>query len=204
MSIILKQLSKERQNLLKQRGLSPADMVHGRDSYDVAEGLTKFETDLPGMSVKPTAAPRQLRGLEKVLENPLRGNYVMVISSFPSDLRAKHLATHIFDVATTHWYKHHKAGRDLPLWHRIYGGLNEPLRDRVPDSLPSMLVLSNINDQSTNFKLEKLRDLLERYDGLPRIVVVGSQSPLAFFSQKLHYPVNYSVLLGPENRLRET
>lgn len=186
------------------RGVPYADMLHGGATFDVMASLTKYETDIPGMHSRTISVVKQIRALTSVVENPIRARYAICLNSFPSDLYAKYLAVHIFQLATEAWAKRHKPGRTMPLWHRVYGGLSDPLRDkRETDEIPSLLVISNVNDTSSNFKLEKVRDLLEKYSDVPRIIVTSSRDPITFFSTKLHYPLNAGIHLGPQNRIKE-
>ena len=141
--------------------------------------------------------------IESLNENPIRAQYAVCINSFPSDQIAKHLAIHIMDRAAQAWAKRHKPGRTLPIWHRVFGGLSDPLRDKDPGDIPSLLVISNVNDASSAYKLEKVRDLLEKYSHVPRIVVTSSRDPITFFATKLHYPINAGIHLGPANRVKE-
>jgi hypothetical protein len=65
------------------------------------------------------------------------------------------------------------------------------------------LIISNINETSTPHKLEKVRDILEKYSECPRIVVMSGSDPLTFFGTKLFYQINAGILLGPPNRITE-
>ncbi len=201
--LLLKRLPKEREKLLMGRGVPQADMFHGHGTFDVVPNLVKYETDMPGMQTKVVSAARQIKALASLIESPLRASCAIGINSFPSDLLAKHLAIHIFDCAITSWVARHKPGRVMPIWHRVFGGLGDPLRDKTTDEIPSLLVISNINDSSTAFKLEKVRDLLEKYSHVPRIVALSSKDPITFFATKLHYPINIGLNIGPQNRIKE-
>ncbi len=199
----IKHLPKDREKLLIGRGASAADMMHGAATFDVLESLTKYETEIPGMHSKIVSVRKQLAALTSIVENPIRARYTACFNSFPSDLLAKHLAIHVFDLAFKAWQSKHRPGRVQPLWHRAYGGLSDGLRDRKSDEMPSLLVISNVNDTSSNYKLEKVRDLLEMFADIPRIVVTSSRDPVTFFSTKLRFPVNYGIHLGPANRIKE-
>lgn len=201
--LILKHVPKEREKALMNRGLSYGDLLHGHATFDVLAALTKYETDIPGLHSKIVSVQKQLKALESVIENPIRARYTICINSFPSDLYAKYLAVHIFQKAMEAWARRHKPGRSLPLWHKVYGGFNDALRDKHTDELPSLLVISNVNDGSSAYKLEKVRDLLEKFSDVPRIVVTSSRDPITFFATKLHYPVNAGIHLGPNNRIKE-
>lgn len=201
--LLLKRLPKDREKLLAGRGVPVADMFHGHGTFDVVPNLVKYETDIPGIQSKTVSQMRQVKALASLLENPLRASYAVGINSFPSDLLAKHLAIHIFNVALDSWAARHKPGRVMPVWHRVFGGLGDPLRDKPTDEIPSLLVISNINEQSSAHKLEKVRDLLERFSHVPRIVVMSTKDPITFFATKLHYPINVGLNVGPQNRIKE-
>ena len=201
--LILKHLPKDREKTLIGRGVPPADFIHGMASFDVLSNIVKYETDIPGVLSKVVSIPKQIRVIESLNENPIRAQYAIGINSFPSDQIAKHLAIHIMDRATQAWMKRHKPGRTMPVWHRVFGGLSDPLRDKDPGDIPSLLVISNVNDGSSAYKLEKVRDLLEKYSHVPRIVVTSSRDPITFFATKLHYPINAGIHLGPANRVKE-
>ena len=202
--LILKVLPKDREKLLTSRGVSPADFIHGKERFDVIPNLVKYDVELPRMPGRAVGTAKQIRALESICTNPLRSSYVLGISSFPSDALAKYLAIHIFNEAQAAWVRRHKPGRSMPLWHRVFGGLGDPLRDKPVDETPSLLVISNINEASSAHKLEKVRDLLEKYSMVPRIVVLSGADPLTFFAQKLYYPINAGLMIGPPNRVDET
>jgi hypothetical protein len=202
--IILSQLPKERQKLLLSQGVPGADFIHtSREKYDMRDLITRYELDLPGLPTKVVAAEKQIRNLAKILAGPIRSNYVLGICGYPSDLVAKHLAIHIASAACDAWDRKHKPGQGLPLWHRVYGGLNDTLRDRRVEDMPCMLIISNVNEASSNYKLEKARDLLEKYSQIPRIVVIGGTDPLSFFASKLYHPINVGICIKPANRISD-
>lgn len=201
--LILRHLPREREKLLTGRGVPAADLIHGQTTFDVVPNLVKYETEIPGVHARIISPAKQLKALASIVENPIRASYTACFNSFPSDMLAKHLAVHVFNLACLAWQRRHKPGRTLPVWHRVFGGLTDGMRDRQSDEIPSLLVLSNINDASSAYKLEKVRDLLEKYSHVPRIVVTSSRDPLSFFATKLHYPVNAGIHIGPANRIKE-
>lgn len=201
--LVLKHLPKDREKMLLGRGVPQADLMHGTGTFDVLASIVKYETDIPGVHSKVISVVKQTKALSSLIENPLRASYAIGINSYPSDMMAKHLTVHIFNLALHAWQKRHKPGRTMPMWHRVFGGLSDVLRDKHSEEIPSMLVISNINDSSSAFKLEKVRDLLEKYSHVPRIVVMSSKDPITFFATKLHYPINAGLHLGPHNRIKE-
>lgn len=200
--MLLRKLLPDRQKLLISKGVSAGDFIHSKTTkVEIEEHLVKYESNVFGVMPKTVGSGKQLNALEKVFAHPL-GNYVLGISSFPSDVLAKHLAISLMDKACTAWQvSKNKRGKSMPVWHRVYGGYYDTLRDRISDDRPSMLVLSNITPDLTNIKLEKIRDLLEKYNDIPRIVVMSGEDPLTFFGNRLHYPINVGILLGPHNRV---
>lgn len=200
--LILQHLPREREKLLVSRGVPQADFIHGKERFDVLDNIVKYEVELYGMPTKVLTVSKQIKGLATVCANPMR-NYVMGISSFPSDALAKHLAIHIFNQAMIAWQHRHKPGRTMPVWHRVFGGLNDTLRDKPIDENPSLLVISNVNEASSAYKLEKVRDIIEKYSHVPRIVVMSGSDPITFFSKKMYAPINVGLMLGPHNRIKE-
>jgi hypothetical protein len=201
--LILKHLPREREKVLTARGVPQADFIHGKEQYDVVPNLVKYEVELARMPTRAVGTAKQLKALESICTNPLRSSYVLGISSFPSDALAKALAIHIFNQSMISWQRRHRPGRVLPIWHRVFGGFNDNLRDKPIEETPSLLVLSNINEASSSYKLEKVRDILEKYSHIPRIVVLSGADPLTFFANKLYCPINAGILIGPTNRVKE-
>lgn len=203
MSITLKKLPPEAMTKLRARGVSGGDFIFSKkEKIDVEDALVKYQVDIPRVQQKNVGTGKQFKILEKVFENPLRGHYVLGISSFPSDQWAKYLAIELMHRAFKQWQHKHRPGVQPPMWHRVFGGLGDPLRDSPNEKL-SMLIISNINEVSTPHKIEKVRDLLERYNEIPRIVVMSGEDPLTFFGNRLHYQINAGIFLGPPNRITE-
>jgi hypothetical protein len=115
----------------------------------------------------------------------------MCISSEPSDIKAKVLAKNILQVALDNGVR----GK----WHTIIGGYKDELRDKVKPV--NLLVLSNVPYNATDVKLEKLRDILELYHGVPRIVVTTGCEPIEFFNH-LGLPLNYGLWIRSKRCIR--
>lgn len=130
----------------------------------------------------------QDQGLRMFLDDP-RTPMIYVVTGAPDDSKAKLFAAYLM-------HHHLKAlgPESNPVWHALYGGFeNKLLRDHEgPDSMmrPTMLVLTNLTSDSTAVKLEKARDLIERFDNIPRIVVAAGDDPISFALGRLFVPVN--------------
>lgn len=202
-NITITALGREREKLLISRGVPGQDLIPKKMKLGVEELLVKMEPNIPNSTPKPIAVQRQYKALVALLENPLRRPYAIGIGSYPSDLRAKYLALMLMNAAVDAHIKHRKPGRAFPLWHRVYGGLSDSLRDKPIQEIPSMLILVNVNSGSSNYKLEKVRDLLEKFSDVPRIVVSGGEPPCDLFANKLYFPMKAGVYIGPSNLVRE-
>lgn len=201
--IYIKGFSKERTKLLLSRGVPGQDMIPKKTNIEIGEALVKMEPNIQRVLPKTISTGKQLKMLQTIMENPLRNSYTVGIGSFPTDLRAKWLAMTIMSRAIDEHIRNRRPGRSMPLWYRVYGGLSDSLRDRPIQEMPCMLILSNVNDGSSNFKLEKVRDLLEKYSEIPRIVVTGGEPPCDLFANKLYYPMKHGLYIGPSNAVRE-
>jgi hypothetical protein len=58
------------------------------------------------------------------------------------------------------------------------------------DVEPSMLIISNLAENSTAMKIEKCKDLLEKFPNIPRVVVVAGTDPVSFAATQLHVPAH--------------
>ena len=195
--VVVQSFDKTTAKMLMARGVPYNDLPSG-PKFSIREMLLKIEQlDEDGRQQKLISTGKQLRVLNSVLSNPLRGAYTLCISSRPSDARAKALAAMILHAAlNTQKSKSHAK----PLWHRVYGSFGDQLRDKGTTEPPSMLVIANLVEGSSAIKLEKVRDLLEKYSNIPRIIVYGGGCPLSLFTEKLHYRLTGAIYLGTHAR----
>lgn len=108
------------------------------------------------------------------------------ISGNPDDSKAKYFAAYLVQ-------QHIKAlgSSAVVVWNPIYGGYQNQLMDRSSDSnSPTLIVLTNLTPLSTNLKLEKARDILEKYTDIPRIVVCAGIDPVSFLATQLFVPIH--------------
>lgn len=196
--------NRDLEKLLISRGVPQHDLPLKSTKIDVAESLVTIEPNVPNIMSRNVSVLKQYKVLKSYIEHPLRGSHTICISSFPSDLKAKHLAIHLMSIACEqHRAGHHKPGRALPLWYRVYGGFSNPLIDKPVQEVPSLLIISNVGTSSSQLKIEKVRDLLEKYSEIPKIVVTGGEAPCNLFANKFHYALRAGIYLGPDNRIRE-
>lgn len=141
-----------------------------------------FVVESPRLQSKIVEASKQAQSLEAFKENPGRP-MLYVVSGNPDDSKAKYFAAYL---AYLHKCKYeHRA--DIH-WEPVYGGFDNPLLRK--DVEPTMLILSNLTENSTNVKLEKAKDLIERFPNIPIVVVCSGEDPISFASTKLYCPVH--------------
>ncbi len=108
------------------------------------------------------------------------------VSGNPDDLKAKYFAAFLAQA-------HVKAlgSQANVVWEVMYGGFNNPLLTTdTARSRPTMLIVSNLTPHSSNTRLEKVRDLMEFYADIPRVIVSAGEDPLSFMATRLHLPVH--------------
>jgi hypothetical protein len=114
---------------------------------------------------------------------------IYCVSGNPDDLKAKFFAAYLVQI-----HQQVLGLRANVVWHTIYGGFDNPLLkeyDPVDGKTdPTMLVLSNLTPNAPGLKLDKTRDLLERFQDIPRIVVCAGEDPLSFMTTRLYSPVH--------------
>lgn len=191
--------TKHVESVLKKCGIDQCNLLPSRAQFDLKETLVKIQADIPNVIHKTLTVKRQCEVASHYINYPLKRNYILAIGSFPSDLRAKQLAVMLVRNAINQ-INTKKINRSYPLWHKIYGNYKDSLRDDANLAI-SMLVLSNVTSDSSQLKIEKLRDLLEQYCNIPRIVVLGGTDPITFFANKLHLPLTSALYIGADNRV---
>lgn len=112
------------------------------------------------------------------------------VSGNPDDAKAKLFAAFLAQIHMNHM----GPVKGNVLWHVLYGGFDNKIMKEYDEidgkTAPTMLVLSNLTPNSTGVKLEKARDLIERFSDIPRIIVSAGEDPLSFLTTRLYVPVN--------------
>lgn len=130
----------------------------------------------------------QEKSLQLFLDDPTR-RMVYGVSGNPHDGKAKLFAAYLVD----QHIKHRGRGSHV-VWHTVYEGFDNKLLREYDEvdgkSPPTLLVLTNITPNASSTRLGKVRDLLERFSDIPRIVVMAGEDPLSFFTTRLYYKIN--------------
>lgn len=170
--------------ILRNRGLNGS--VLRQSPYVLLP--TSFTSDIEGLKPKVFSRQKQFEMFDKFLENPFEPVNCCLVSA-PDDGKAKLLAAYMMQYALAQ----HDSRTALPLWVDLTGGFDNQLI--VNKVKPSLLVLNNVGVSSTQSKMEKLRDILEVYSDVPRIVVATGCDPYQFFMQHLFLPLHSLMYL---------
>lgn len=175
--------------------------------FRLKDKVSSFTSQVEGLRDKRIEKSKQIESIVKLSKEPFLGNYVTCISGMPHDIHAKLLAAYIMMKATqiqmnTDEKREPKLAKFLkdkgyPVWHNLYGGFDNPLLKNTGSmSKPSMIIIANVTLDSTAPKIEKLRDILEAYSSIPRIVVVAGTDPLTLFHSRLYSNLNFCCHIG--------
>lgn len=196
--------TKEREKLLLACGLDRLVLANKRLTYDLADNVASFKPAVSGVKTRNIGEPKQMEYYARIMSNPLKGSGTYVLNSFPTDLRAKQLATVIMNKTIDHHNdinNKFRKGRNLPMWIKLVGYGGPDLIKQIREVNPCALFISNLNDESTSHKIEKLRDILEVFDSIPKYIITAGQDPLTFFARKLFYPVTAAIRVGSANKV---
>lgn len=130
--------------------------------------------------IEPIIQDRSLRAFMEFPDTPV----IYGISGNPDDSKAKYFAAFL---VAQHLRK--VGPRANVVWLPMYGGFDNPWMSEDKAS-PTMLVLTNLTPNSTSLKIEKTRDLIEKYSDIPRIVVCAGMDPMSFLATRLYVPIN--------------
>lgn len=124
----------------------------------------------------------QLEGLMAFKEDP-RLPLIYTVCGNPDDGQAKLFAAYLVSLHMAA-YKHAHVE-----WHSLNGGFYNPLL-KEELSPPSMIVLTNLSPVATGTKLDKVRDICEKWDNIPRVIVAAGEDPISFMATRLYLPCN--------------
>lgn len=115
----------------------------------------------------------------KSLENWKNGicSGIYVCTSSPDDLIAKYFAAYLVSLFP----------KRSVVWEELNSVYEKPVEFLT---YPSLIVISGLCVDSSKIRLEKARDIINKYYNIPRIVVAGGADPITFASVYLRTPVN--------------
>jgi len=161
-----------------QRGIRVPDLVFRQQPFRFRP--QSFTVYGPRMQEKLYDASLQNISLHGFLQAPLMP-VVYGVSSQSNPARSNYMAAFLVQkfCEATH-------GSNSVQWIRPADNLNS---DIVRGS-PSLLVISGLTPNTPSFRLDRVYQLLDEWDHIPRIVVMSGEDPLTFFSTRLFYKVD--------------
>jgi hypothetical protein len=141
-----------------------------------------FVLESPRLEQKIIEASAQVDSLSEFVAKP-NTPMIYVVAGNPDDSKAKYFAAYL---AAQH--KAHLKHRADIIWEPVFGGYDNPIMRR--DIEPTMLIISNLAENSTAAKIEKAKDMIEKFPNIPRIVVVAGTDPVSFAATQLHVPAH--------------
>lgn len=182
------ELNKKYMPILLNRGMNGS--VMRQPAYELKP--VTFTAKVEGLEPRMISRDKQLKVVDQFLEDPFLPRTIGLYSA-PDDGMAKLLAAFLMQHAAINT----NSRTALPLWHDLTGGFNNSLINErnAKAQGASMLVLNNVGPQSTQPKLEKLRDIIETYTEIPKIVVITGCDPYTFFKRHLFLPIHGLVYM---------
>lgn len=180
--------------ILRARGVDPQLLFGEKDEFDIQAVIKPYKPRSKYFKTTMVGTDTQLEHYAELVSDPygLKPR-ITVIGSFPSDLRAKHAALQIFRSAIEVCGS--KATK--PRWLQIYGDRLD--YEKLRESRPNLLVITGVTTEATQYKMERLRDVLEMFNDIPRIVVTGgTNDPTDIFRNRLFLPVEMGILIGAD------
>jgi hypothetical protein len=177
--------------LLRNRGMNGS--VFRQRPFDFKP--VSFTSHVEGLKPKQFTSKKQREWFEEFLADPFEPRTYCLVSA-PNDGQAKLLAAFMMQHASIHA----SSRVALPLWHDLHGGFSNPLLNdnNAKAQGASMLVLNNVGATSTQPKIEKLRDVLETYTDIPKVIVATGADPYAFFTKYLYLPIHALAYMTTE------
>lgn len=190
------------QDLLKAAGVTGNVFMQRPFKLDDAVGMIE-STTVTGRP-KIIKAAKQLESFDAIFKGINSAPLVYCISSLGNDLQAKYTAAYLLTRSLAlHTKDRHNTNRTQPVWHTLTGSFQDYYRDRYREvrkgQKPAMIVLSNVVANSSDVKKEKLRDLLELFSDIPRIVPITGTDPFTFFNEDMCYPLTSALYLKRGN-----
>lgn len=193
--------SKHRTDLL---GLGAPSSAFCPKPFDLVKSLCQIDSVVPKVNARKLTVVKQFERYKKIFASPISSAYVMTISSFPSDTVGRYVAMTLFEKAYSEYMLYNtEVGRNRfksvgpPIWHRIYNNYESSFIDNEQSTC--FLVLSGVTSDATQLKRDKLRDILDKYDTVPRVVVTASDDPVSFASNTCFHSNSY-LYLGPRDK----
>lgn len=141
-----------------------------------------FVAESPRLNERIFEESIQATSLATFMENP-RAPLIYAVAGNPDDVQAKLFAAYLVGI-------HMQAVKHAHVeWHSTNGSFHNPFQKEDIDGL-SMIVMTNLSPVATQTKLDKVRDICEKYDRIPRVLVIAGEDPISFMATRVYLPCN--------------
>ena len=141
-----------------------------------------FVAESPRLNERIFEESVQYDSLATFREDPMTP-MVYAVAGNPDDGQARMFAAYLVGL-------HLAARKNAHVeWHSVNGSFANPFAKEDIDGL-SMIVLTNLSPVATQTKLDKVRDICEKYDHIPRILVIAGEDPISFMATRVYLPCN--------------
>lgn len=161
-----------KQELFTERGVTVPGTIWKHRPFPFQPNSYMIGNDY--LKSKLIDAQVQTNSLEGFMENP-SSPMLYAVGSEPTPEKALYFAAFLLQYHLQH--TRNTLARWYPLWERS---------DIVKNPAHiSFLVITDVYKGMTNWRLEKLRDILAAYSSIPRVLVVGGVDPATFCLSEL-------------------
>ena len=182
---------------LRSRGVPPVAFQFRK--LDLQQYLQPALFEAPGNKVLKTTLQQQHRAFEAIT-NKLFKPRLIIVGTSPGGVGYPEATRFILWLALQAYQRRREVHEREPLWYSVYNNRDDRLTRYYPDEFtrettgietPSFLVLDNIYPNSSQYTLNKVQDIINRYRyQTPVYVLVNGITGLEF-SYKIHIQANY-------------
>ncbi len=139
----------------------------------------------------------QLQSYWAFVDNPT-SPMTYVCAGNPDDVKARFFAAHLAVIHTQ--YMLGQARTPRVYWEQVLGGFDNPALLREDASL---IVLDNLSAIPNKVKYDKVRDVIAKYQRIPKILIVSGEDPVSFAATRIFSPA-HGIVYFPASLVRAT
>lgn len=107
-----------------------------------------------------------------------------IVSSDPDYMHASYFAARLVSIYLKKYGAQAASGI---VWHTINKLADQPVLSILQ---PKFLIISTVYAESSQYRIEQVRDLLDKYWSIPKVLIASGIDPISLASNTLHVPVH--------------